>query len=85
MPDGIGCEILIKGSGPVRVGDDFRIQFNSEFYQLLNDMDIVQSINNQLLPWLSQFVQMENHLASRVIDARISESRCSLLDSALFY
>ena len=24
--------------GPVRVGDDFRIRFNSELYELLNDI-----------------------------------------------
>ena len=34
---------------PVRVGDDFRIRFNSELYELLNDMDVVQRINIQRL------------------------------------
>ena len=26
---------------PVQVGDDFRIRYNSELYELLNDMDVV--------------------------------------------
>ena len=32
---------LRKIFGPVRVEDDFRIRFNSELYELLNDIDIV--------------------------------------------
>ena len=36
---------------PVRVGDDFRIRFNSQLYELLNDMDVVQRINIQQLRW----------------------------------
>ena len=38
-------KVLRKIFGPVRVGDDFRIRFNSELYELLNDMDVVQRIN----------------------------------------
>ena len=34
-------KVLRKIFDPVRVGDDFRIRFNSELYELLNDMDIV--------------------------------------------
>ena len=29
---------------PVRVGDDFRIQSNSELYELLNNMDVMQRL-----------------------------------------
>ena len=31
-------KVLLKIFGPVRVGDDFCIRFNSELYELLNDM-----------------------------------------------
>ena len=34
-------KVLRKIFGPVRVGDDFRIRFNSELYELLNGMDVV--------------------------------------------
>ena len=34
-------KVLHKILGPLRVGDNFRIQSNSELYELLNDMDIV--------------------------------------------
>ena len=38
-------KVLCKILGPVRVGDDFRIRFNSELYELLKDIDVVQRIN----------------------------------------
>ena len=38
-------KVLRKTFGPVRVGDDYRIRFNSELYELLNDIDVVQRIN----------------------------------------
>ena len=34
-------KVLRKIFGSVRVGDDFRIRYNSELYELLNDLDIV--------------------------------------------
>ena len=37
-------KVLRKLFGPVRVGGDFRIRFNSELYELLYDMDVVQRI-----------------------------------------
>ena len=38
-------KVLRKIFGSVRVGDDFRIRFNSELlYELLNDMDVVQRV-----------------------------------------
>ena len=69
-------EVLRKIFGPVRVGDDFRIRFNSELYELLNYMDIVQRINIQRLRWLGQVVRMEEDaLERRVFDAGICGSR----------
>ena len=40
-------KILRKIFGPVRVGDNCHIRFNSELYELLNDTDVVQHINIQ--------------------------------------
>ena len=34
-------KVLRKIFGPVGVGDDFRILFNSELHELLNDIDVV--------------------------------------------
>ena len=45
-------KVLSKIFGPARVGDDFRIRFSSELYELLNDIDVVQRINIQRLHWL---------------------------------
>ena len=60
----------------MRVGDDFRIRFNSELYELLNDMDVVQHINIQRLRWLGHVVRMEEDApARRVFDAGICGSR----------
>ena len=65
-------KVLPKIFGPVRVGDDFRIRFNSELYELLNDMDVVQRINIQRLRWLGHVVRMEEDApARRVFDAGI--------------
>ena len=62
--------------GPVRVGDDFRIRVNSELYEHLTDMDVVQRINNQRLRWLGHVVRMEKDApARRVFDAGICGSR----------
>ena len=56
----------------MRVGDNFRIRFNSELYELLNDIDVVQRINIQRLCWLGHVVRMEeNAPARRVFDAGI--------------
>ena len=36
-------KVLRNIFGPERIGDDFRIRFNSEMYELLNDIGVVQS------------------------------------------
>ena len=43
-------KFLRKIFGPVEVVDDFLILSNSELYELLNDVDFVQSINN--IQWM---------------------------------
>ena len=69
-------KVLRKIFGLVRVGDDFRIRFNSELYELLKDMDVVQRINIQRLRWLGHVVRMEDDApARRVFDAGICGSR----------
>ena len=50
-------KVLCKIFGPVRVDDDFRTRFNSELYELLNDIDVVQRINIQRLRWLGHVVR----------------------------
>ena len=57
----------------MRVGDDFRILFNSELYELLSDIDVVQRINIQRLRWLGYVVRMED--GSPIINAGIYGSR----------
>ena len=57
--------------GPVR--DDFRIRFNSELYELLNDMDVVQRIKIQQLRWLGQVVRMEEDAPARRVFAEIGK------------
>ena len=65
-------KVLRKIFAPVQVGDDFRIRFNSKPYELLNDTDVVQRINNQRLRWPGHVVRMEeNAPARRVFDAGI--------------
>ena len=60
----------------MQVGDDFRIRFNSELYELLNDMDVVQRINIQRLRWLGHVVRMqEDAPVRRVFDAGICGRR----------
>ena len=54
-------KVLRKIFGPLRVGDDFRIRFDSELYELLNDVDVVQRINIQRLRWLGHAVRMEEN------------------------
>ena len=69
-------KVLRKTFGPVRVGDDYRIRFNSELYELLKDIDVVQRINSQQLRWLGHVVCMkEDAVARRVIVAGICRSR----------
>ena len=69
-------KVLRKIFGPVRVGDDFRIRYNSELYELLNDLDVVQCINIQRLRWLGHVVRVEEDApARRVFDAGICGSR----------
>ena len=63
-------KVLRKIFGPVRGGDDFRIRFNSELYELLNDIDIVHG------RWFAHVVRMEEDaLARLVFDAWICGSR----------
>ena len=38
-------KVLRKILGPVWVGDDFRMQYNSELHELLNDMDVAQRLH----------------------------------------
>ena len=69
-------KVLRKIFGLVRVGDDFRIRFNSELYELLNDIDIVQRINIQRLRGLAYVVRMEEDAPGRrLFDAEICGSR----------
>ena len=69
-------KVLRKSFGSVRVGDDFRIRFNSELYEVPNDMGVVQRINIHRLRWLGHAVRMEeNAPARRVFDAGICRSR----------
>ena len=42
-------KVLHKTFCPALVGDDFRIRFNCELYELLNDIVVVQRINIQRL------------------------------------
>ena len=54
----------------MRIGNDFRLRYNSELYELLNDMNVVQRINIQRLHWLRHVVRMEEDApARRVFDA----------------
>ena len=45
----------------------FRIRINSELYELLNNIDIVQRINFQRLCWLGHVVRMEEDASERRI------------------
>ena len=56
----------------MRVGNDFRIRFNSELYELLNDIDVGQRINIQRLRWVGHVVRIkEDAPARRVFNAGI--------------
>ena len=60
-------KVLHKIFGAVRVVDDFRIRSNSELYEPLNDMSVVQSINIQQLRWLGHVVLMEQGAPARLV------------------
>ena len=61
----------------MRVGADFRIRFNSEVYELLNIIDVVQRINIKRLRWLDHVVRAEQGAPARwIFDAGIFRSRC---------
>ena len=63
---------------PVRFADDYRIQSNSELYELHKDIDVVQCINIQRLHWFGHVVRMEEDApVRRVFDAGICRSRRS--------
>ena len=49
----------IREKSPVRVGDDFRIRYNSDLYELLYDIDVMRRINIQRLLCLGHVVCME--------------------------
>ena len=69
-------KVLCKIFGQVRVADDFRLRYNSELYELFNDMNVVQCINIQRLRWLAQIVSKEGYATARwVFDAGIYGSR----------
>ena len=52
------------------------IRFNSELYELLNGMDVVQRINIQRLRWLSHVIHMEEDAPAKwVFNAGICGSR----------
>ena len=71
-------KVLRKIFISVRVAADFCIRFNSEQYELLNAIDVVQRINIQRLRWLGHVVRMEeNAPARRVFDAGICKRRRS--------
>ena len=56
----------------MRVDDDFRIRFNSELYELLNGINVVQRINTQQMRWFGHVIGMEEDASvERVFDARI--------------
>ena len=62
----------------MRVGDEFRIRYNNELYELLNDMDVVQRINILRLRWLGYVVRMEEYAPARgIFDAKICGSQRS--------
>ena len=66
-------KVLRKIFGPVCVGDNFRIRYNSELYELLNDMDVVHHINIQRLRWLDHVFLVEDDApVRRVFDTGIS-------------
>ena len=67
---------LRKVFGPVRVRDDFRIRYNSELYELLNEMDVVKRINIQRLRWFGHVVRMQEDVAARrIFDAGTNGSQ----------
>ena len=69
-------KILRKIFGPLRVGDNFRIRYNSELYELLNDLNVVHRINIERQSWLGNVVRMEEYApARRIFDAGICGSR----------
>ena len=47
-------KVLRKIFGPVLVSDNFGIRFNSDLYELINDIDVVQCINIQRLRCLGK-------------------------------
>ena len=69
-------KVLGKIFGPVGVDDDFCIRFNSELYELLVDIDVIQRINIQQLRWFGHHVHMEkDDLARGIFDAGICGCR----------
>ena len=53
----------------MQIGDDFRMRYNNELYELLNCIKVVQCINILRLHWLGHVRMEENAPARRVVDA----------------
>ena len=60
-------KMLRKISGPVRVGDDYHIRTNLELYELYNDMDVANRINNQRFRWVGHIVRMDEDAPPSVL------------------
>ena len=57
--------MLRKTFGPVKVGDDYRIQTNRKLNELFNDMYVAKRFNNQRFRWLGNVVRMDIDVPSR--------------------
>ena len=66
-------KVLCKIIGPVRVGNYFRIRSNSEIYELLDDIDVVQHINIQRLRWLEHVCRIETDAPGSYLMQRCEE------------
>ena len=66
-------KVLHKIFGPARVGDDFRILYNSELYEFFNKMGVAQRINIQRLHWLGHVVRMEEAVPARLVFEEVGE------------
>lgn len=69
-------KILRKIFGPVCVGEDYRIRWNDELYELYNDVDVAKRMNVQRLRWLGHVVRMDEEAPARkVFDAVVGGQR----------
>ena len=62
---------------PVRVGNTFRIRFNNEFFELLDNMDIGQRINIRRLLWVdleqNKILQRKKYLMQQFAEFDIND------------